>query len=372
MATPTAGPYKPSPLGSYASPMGSGSLGAPTATRHSPFQRRAVSPVSPSPLRQAATSPLATPPVKQQQGGGSNVSELTSRFANNIANNSGPPTTPSGAGFGGPLGAGSASTATPTSSQTQSQASWTPRASASAPTVVNPPPPNPMFLNGDAPPPRPPQHRISPLPSPSIPRTTTSASTMSMGTGGNAMSQLQPSQVRTLREGFQILDRDSDGVVVREDVIDMLNQLGLPNNASDISQFFPPNGPQSMTMAVFLSSIATALSSLSPGGELLSAFSAFDDDDSGQIDVAELRDALLNTAPEPGERPLTSLEVDKVMAGFTGRRAFAQNSQRTTGLGGVGGSGAKRGEVFRYQEFVKLIQGTGNGGEQGSEDSGRG
>ncbi|KAJ4416125.1 hypothetical protein N0V85_002418 [Neurospora sp. IMI 360204] len=230
-----------------------------------------------------------------------------------------------------------------------------------------------MFLNGDAPPPRPPQHRISPLPSPSIPRTTTSASTMSMGTGGNAMSQLQPSQVRTLREGFQILDRDSDGVVVREDVIDMLNQLGLPNNASDVSQFFPPNGPQSMTMAVFLNSIATALSSLSPSGELLSAFSAFDDDDSGQIDVAELRDALLNTAPEPGERPLTSLEVDKVMAGFTGRRAFAQNSQRTTGLGGVGGGGAnKRGEVFRYQEFVKLIQGTGNGGEQGSEDSGRG
>lgn len=43
---------------------------------------------------------------------------------------------------------------------------------------------------------------------------------------GNALSQLQPAQVRTLREGFQILDRDSDGVVNREDVADMLNQLG--------------------------------------------------------------------------------------------------------------------------------------------------
>jgi Ca2+-binding EF-hand superfamily protein len=32
--------------------------------------------------------------------------------------------------------------------------------------------------------------------------------------------------VRTLREGFQILDRDSDGTVNREDVADMLNQLG--------------------------------------------------------------------------------------------------------------------------------------------------
>lgn len=44
---------------------------------------------------------------------------------------------------------------------------------------------------------------------------------------GNALSQLQQSQVRTLREGFQILDRDSDGVVNREDVTDMLTQLGM-------------------------------------------------------------------------------------------------------------------------------------------------
>lgn len=49
-----------------------------------------------------------------------------------------------------------------------------------------------------------------------------------MASHGNALSQLQPSQVRTLRDGFQILDRDSDGVVSREDVADMLNQLGTP------------------------------------------------------------------------------------------------------------------------------------------------
>lgn len=44
---------------------------------------------------------------------------------------------------------------------------------------------------------------------------------------GNALSQLQPAQVRQIREGFQIMDRDSDGSVNREDVADMLNQLGL-------------------------------------------------------------------------------------------------------------------------------------------------
>jgi hypothetical protein len=43
---------------------------------------------------------------------------------------------------------------------------------------------------------------------------------------GTAMSQLQPAQVRTLKEAFQVLDRDSDGMVGRDDVADMLNQLG--------------------------------------------------------------------------------------------------------------------------------------------------
>ncbi|KAK3374981.1 hypothetical protein B0H63DRAFT_481473 [Podospora didyma] len=177
---------------------------------------------------------------------------------------------------------------------------------------------------------------------------------------GNSLSQLQPSQVRTLREGFQILDRDSDGVVNREDVADMLNQLGLPSNPLDLSPFFPPSAPQAMTLAVFLNSLSTSLAALSPSSELLSAFSAFDDDDSGQIDLAELRDALLHTAPEPGERALTALEVDKVMNGFTGRRAFSRT--KTVGIG-------KRGEVFKYYDFVNSVVGGNGAADQASEDA---
>lgn len=94
--------------------------------------------------------------------------------------------------------------------------------------------------------------------------------------------------------------------------------------------------------------MANLLATLSPSAELLSAFSAFDEDDSGQVDLGELRDALLHTAPEPGEEALTEREVDKVMNGFTGRRAFGKYSG-----GGIG----KRGEVFKYQEFVSSVQG---------------
>lgn len=61
---------------------------------------------------------------------------------------------------------------------------------------------------------------------PASPQRGVESRTKSLGQG-NALSQLQPAQVRTLRDGFQILDRDCDGVVNREDVADMLSQLGM-------------------------------------------------------------------------------------------------------------------------------------------------
>jgi hypothetical protein len=115
-----------------------------------------------------------------------------------------------------------------------------------------------------------------------------------------------------------------------------------------------------MTMAMFLNSLATSLAALSPSTELLSALSAFDDDDSGQIDVAELKDALLHTAPEPGERVLTASEIDMVINGFTGRRAFSRSKA---------GGPNKRGEVFRYQDFVASVAGGNGSADRPSEDS---
>lgn len=138
---------------------------------------------------------------------------------------------------------------------------------------------------------------------------------------------------------------------------------GLSSSQSELSQFFPPGGPQTMTLAVFLNSIANTLAAMSPSNELLSAFSAFDDDDSGQVDLAELRDALLNTAPEPGERALTPTEVEKIMAGFSGRRAFSKSTMSHTV------APRKRGEVFKYQDFVNSIVGGNGAAEPASNGS---
>ncbi|ESZ93863.1 hypothetical protein SBOR_5760 [Sclerotinia borealis F-4128] len=165
----------------------------------------------------------------------------------------------------------------------------------------------------------------------------------------NALSKLSPAQVSEMREGFQILDRDSDGQVGREDVADMLTQLGLSSNASELANYFPPSTPQTVTLPTFLNSLATHLSTLSPTLELLDAFSAFDEDDSGQVDYAELRDALIHTAPDPGVKALTEREVDRVMGGFSARKALSKYT------GAMGGS--RRQDVFKYQEFVASVAG---------------
>lgn len=141
--------------------------GGPGTPRSSPF-RRPDPPSSPSTLRQ--TTPSASPLRTAQPNN-------NSRF---VAGGS--PSTPTG-----------------------TAESLTPKAR------LTPQPGDDMFGS--------PRQRAPPV--------STASTAPITGSHGNALSQLQPAQVRTLREGFQILDRDSDGVVNREDVTDMLNQLGM-------------------------------------------------------------------------------------------------------------------------------------------------
>jgi len=97
------------------------------------------------------------------------------------------------------------------------------------------------------------------------------------------------------------------------------------------------------------------LADLSRPDELAAAFAAFDVDDSGQIDVDELRDALLHTNPGPGKRALSGRDLDGVFEEFSSRRTLAK--------GMAGKEAGKRGEVFRYMDFMGQIQGGSKSGQ---------
>jgi Ca2+-binding EF-hand superfamily protein len=163
-----------------------------------------------------------------------------------------------------------------------------------------------------------------------------------------------------MRESFEVLDSNNTGAVTSASVASMLEQMGMDHNSAALRDFFPPNAPAQLNLARYLDTLSAPLAELSPPDELMAAFSAFDVDDSGQIDVAELRNALLNTAPEPGEEDyrLSERVIDSILGEFSGRRAF--------GAKGVNVAKGK-GEVFRYREFMGAITGgpgaEGGGGE---------
>ena len=193
---------------------------------------------------------------------------------------------------------------------------------------------------------------------------------LSSRTGGqnDNLSKLPPQLLHSMREAFTVLDTNGTGFVTPKDVTETLSTLGLtdPPSISQFSpmSFFPPGQPQQLALPQFLSQLANILMELSPPQELLNAFSAFDDDDSDQVDIDELREALLNTVPEKGERALTEKDVDRALEGFTGRRVFGRNATGISGVRGLqGGSTKKSGDVFRYQEFVGNLTGGPAGGQ---------
>jgi len=178
------------------------------------------------------------------------------------------------------------------------------------------------------------------------------------------LSRLPPQLLHSMREAFSVLDSNSTGSIDAASVVETLQSLGLQE--SNIGQFFPPGQSQQLTLPQYLNQLANILVGLSPQQELLNAFSAFDDDDSGQIDIAELRDALLNTPPEAGERPLSERDIDRAIEGFTGRRTLGRNAVGIAGVRGLNNPATKKnGDTFRYQEFVANLTGGPSMEQQG-------
>ncbi|KAF2209404.1 hypothetical protein CERZMDRAFT_47595 [Cercospora zeae-maydis SCOH1-5] len=175
--------------------------------------------------------------------------------------------------------------------------------------------------------------------------------------GGGAYSHLSQPLLHSMRESFEVLDSNNIGAINSAAVADMLAQLGLDNNPSALKDFFPLNGPAQLNLARYLDILSIPLGELSEPDEIRAAFEAFDIDDSGQIDVSVLRDALLHTAPQPGEDQtrLSEREVASILSDFTGRRTFG-----TKGIA----AGQAKGEVFRYRDFIASI---GGGGGAASE-----
>jgi Ca2+-binding EF-hand superfamily protein len=158
-----------------------------------------------------------------------------------------------------------------------------------------------------------------------------------------------------MRESFEVLDGHNHGAIDAGAVGEMLTQLGLEPSAATLATFFPGQGPPTLNLARYLDTLAGPLAELSAPEELRAAFEAFDLDDSGQIDVGALREALAHSAGGGGGgggARLRQAEIDGILGEFSSRRAF----------GAKGLHAAKnKGDVFRYRDFMANVSGGGGG-----------
>ncbi|KAK3075977.1 hypothetical protein LTR53_000154 [Teratosphaeriaceae sp. CCFEE 6253] len=178
----------------------------------------------------------------------------------------------------------------------------------------------------------------------------------------NPQHPLPDPLLRSMREAFEVLDPTNTGTLTATSLAPTLEQLGLDASPASLAALFPSQcgGAAPLNLARYLETMTAELSQLSHEEELRAAFEAFDADDSGQIDVAELRGAVVQCmALGPGgreDKDMSEREVEGVLGEFASRRHFGGRGTKTAGA---------RGEVFRYREFMAAIGGGAGAGEAG-------
>lgn len=139
-------------------------------------------------------------------------------------------------------------------------------------------------------------------------------------TTSGQFNQLSPSQIQELKEAFNLLDKDADGIVNEEDLEEMLVSLGRDPKDGEVQEMLNLL-PQPLTFASFLTGMSSHLCDLSSKTDLLTAFSAFSNDDSGMVNVEDLVQELMSVGMSK-EEARDSLEDFTVKSGFSGKTDF--------------------------------------------------
>ncbi|KAJ2804250.1 hypothetical protein FBU31_008052 [Coemansia sp. 'formosensis'] len=108
----------------------------------------------------------------------------------------------------------------------------------------------------------------------------------------NVFAIFDQKQISEFKEAFGIFDHNSDNVIDRDDLREMLSSLGQNVSEKYIDEMVT-EAPGPINFTMFLTLMGEHLSGTDPENEILSAFEAFDMDGNGLILADDLRDALM-------------------------------------------------------------------------------
>ncbi|KAJ1824909.1 hypothetical protein GGH91_000206 [Coemansia sp. RSA 2671] len=108
----------------------------------------------------------------------------------------------------------------------------------------------------------------------------------------NVFAIFDQKQISEFKEAFAIFDHNSDNIIDRADLREMLSSLGQ-NVSETLIDEMVNEAPGPINFTMFLTLMGEHLSGTDPENEILTAFEAFDMDGNGLIPADDLRDALM-------------------------------------------------------------------------------
>ncbi|KAH8835875.1 calcium-binding EF-hand domain-containing protein [Flagelloscypha sp. PMI_526] len=150
-------------------------------------------------------------------------------------------------------------------------------------------------------------------------------------------TNFQPAQIQQFKEAFQLIDHDKDGWVNESDLVEIFGSLGITPTKSMLTDLLNsrPGGmvgkdsPKGINFTMFLTMMSERLFEFDTEAELVEAFESFDDDDSGSVNIHDMKKWL----GDYGDR-MSEPEMDKFLTGpFTDRQGN-----------------------FNYREWVKVLR----------------
>ena len=113
-----------------------------------------------------------------------------------------------------------------------------------------------------------------------------------VGLRTNGTVHIDKEQLKQLREAFNLIDQDRDGVISKDDLQTILVSLGQKPTEKQVREMLNEI-PGNVVFAKFLSMFASKMGTADPEDLIRSAFTCFDEDCDGVINLDEFKELLM-------------------------------------------------------------------------------
>ncbi|BAO40500.1 myosin light chain 2 [Kluyveromyces marxianus] len=133
-----------------------------------------------------------------------------------------------------------------------------------------------------------------------------------------SFSQFTQEQIKKLKEAFQLIDDDGDGVISETDLSKILKGLGMPSDEDKIKEMINVAPDETVTFPGYLSLMSETIGEMPDTAEIREAMKAFSDEEELLCDASELERCLKDVGFDD------STKLDRVLRHFSTKQVSGE------------------------------------------------